>query len=107
MLMTGCDRVGNGRYLAAFYTDDYFLRPWVVRDLAFNGYEFWSAPTANTDVASVAANTRVLPDGRVALIEASPALPEYGFLFIFVEQDGQWLIDEREEINPDGIFRGG
>ncbi len=105
--MQGCDRTGNGRFLAAFYTDDYFLRPWVVWDLAFNGYEFWMAPTGNTDEMSVAENTRVLPDGRIALIDSSPYAPEYGFLYVFVEQDGQWLIDERAEITPDGVFHGG
>jgi outer membrane protein assembly factor BamB len=105
--MVDCDRTGNGRYLAAFYTDDYFLRPWVVWNLAFNGYQFWTAPTQNTDEASVAANIRVLPDGRIALIESSPSAPEYGQLFIFVEQDSQWLIDEFEEVTPDGVFHGG
>ena len=105
--MQACDRPGNGRYIAAFYSDDYFLRPWVINTIAYNGYQFWGAVGGPIDPNTIAAQARMLPDGRVAVLRTFDVNPDYGQLFIFVEQDGQWLIDEYEEVSPDGVFHGG
>lgn len=101
--MESCDRPGNGRYIAAFYSDDYFLRPWVIETVAYNGYQFFRALEGAVDPATIAEQARVLPDGRIAVVRTFDASPDFGQLYIFVEQDGQWLIDEFADISRDGV----
>ena len=101
--MQACDRPGNGRYLAAFYTDDYFLRPWVVWQTAYNGYSFPEGVSGRLNQTEILAIARVLPDGRVAVVQAFEESPNFGSLIVFAEQGGEWLIDETAEITPDGI----
>ena len=101
--MQACDRPGNGRYIAAFYSEDYFLRSWVVETVAYNGYRFFGAVQGAVDPATIAEQSRVLPDGRVAVLRTFEVNPDYGQLFVFVEQDGQWLIDEYAEVSQDGV----
>ena len=100
--MQACDRPGNGRYVASFYSDDYFLRPWVISTIAYNGYRFFSAVGGPIDPDTIAAQSRVLPDGRIAVLRTFDVNPDYGQLIIFVEQDGHWLIDEFEEVTQSG-----
>ena len=101
--MQACDRPGNGRYVAAFYSDDYFLRSWVIETITYNGYQFLGVIDGAVDPATIAEQSRVLPDGRVAVLRTFDANPDYGQLFIFVEQDGQWMIDEYAEVSADGV----
>ncbi len=100
--MQSCSRPGNGAYLAAFSSDDYFLRPWVVWRLAYDGYSSWGGASGALDQNQILATGRVLPDGRVAVVQTSEWSPDYGNLIVFVEVDGQWLIDEWVELTPDG-----
>lgn len=105
--MQACDRPGSGRYIAAFYSDDYFLRPWVVNTIAYNGYRSWGAVTGPIDATTIAEQSRILPDGRVAVLRTFEGNADYGQLIVFIEQDGNWLIGEYEEVTQSGRFVGG
>lgn len=98
-----CSRSGDDRYLAAFYTDDFFLRPWVIEYGTYNGYGAWGIEDPPVDPATVSEQSRILPDGRLAVLRTFSGNPDYGQLVIFIEQDGRWLIDEYAEVTPDGV----
>ncbi len=97
-----CSRPGNERYVAAFYSNDYFLRSWVVWQLAYSGYSVWSTVGGDLDRAELLASARVLPDGRIAVVQTDETNLDIGNLVVFTEIDGQWLIDEWVSISPDG-----
>lgn len=107
-MLKACARPGNGAYIAAFYTDDYFLRPTNTSDLAQYGYGALSAPTGLSTPADVTAYGRVLPDGRVALVEYSASERGAARVAVLAEQpDGRWLIDEVAQITVSGRSRQG
>ena len=102
-MRNACDRPGNGAYVAAFYTDDYFLRPANASGLVHEGYDALSVATDLTTPAEVTAYGRVLPDGRVALVEYSTTERGVGSVTVLAERpDGRWLIDEVVRITVSG-----
>lgn len=80
----------EGSYVALF-SDDFLRRPWAIEAMGLIGYE---GIALQVPVPAVGDDVRVLSDGRVAVL--SPPSPPYadGAVYLFVEQDGQWLIDE-------------
>ena len=101
-----CSRPGYGRYVAAYFSDDYFLRAWVAESVDVSGYQYLGGTFRDADSQSAAANTRVLPDGRIALILPSPN-PQYGGLVIFAQHGESWLVDEVVAVSVDGQQHGG
>lgn len=108
--MDACARPGREEQLAAYYTADFLLRPWIRWQLRYNGYFGWSPrsiPEANRGVME----TVVLADGRVAVVFRYPGTAvttegefdvEFGWLAVFAEDDGRWLVDELLELSPLG-----
>ena len=98
-----CDRPGGGAYVASFYSDDFFLRPANASNLTDNGYEDFSAATHVTSPAEVIAYGRVLPDGRVALVEYSETQAGSASVTVLaVQANGDWLIDEVADVSVTG-----
>jgi outer membrane protein assembly factor BamB len=103
--MVACARPGREAYLAALYTDDFHRRPWVRWYTHYNGYFLW-APSSVVGTDMTLEGMTALPDGRVAAVFSYQGTDaKYGYLAVFAEQDGQWLVDELIEISPfgDGI----
>lgn len=106
-----CINAGNILALSALYTDDFFLReaategPPSEEDLAFFAAEPEALPAGGQVAILAVLDIRVLPDGRAAaLIDyfdpfGEPPGPARN-LFMLVEQDGRWLIDEEIELGP-------
>lgn len=106
-----CINAGNFLALFALYTDDYFHRtaeaegPLTEEDFAFFAAEPEPLPAGGQVAILGVLDIRVLPDGRVAVLvdyldpfEGTPFPAR--ILFILVEQDGRWLIDEEIELGP-------
>jgi outer membrane protein assembly factor BamB len=88
--MTACDRPGRELQRAAFYSDDYFRRPWVQKVVRLNGFP--SLGLGNEAPLLPIRDARLLPDGRVGvLVQYSE---EYASFLVYVDQGGRWLIDE-------------
>jgi hypothetical protein len=104
-----CSQRGLDRAAAAFVSDDFLRRPWVNSTLALNyersGYTVVSGILANVELDAITADaTRMLPDGRIGVFIPYPA-PNSGQFLVFVNQDGQWLLDEWIEVrdNPEAM----
>ena len=101
--ITTCTRVGDQAQVAAYFTDDYFSRPY---NQSLAGYSDRYFPSSEIPVVS--GDLRVLDDGRVGMIATEGLISrEIGqnqaTLYLFAEQpDGQWLIDEVVIINNSG-----
>ena len=83
---------------ATYFTDDFGRRPWAaVTLIQFHGISYLPSlvppPVLGDDI-------RVLPDGRVAAVASNSLFSANGVVYLFVEQDGQWLIDEYLRIDP-------
>ena len=100
-----CLNAGNFLAFYALFTDEYFQRlvetegPLPEEDLAFLTAEPEPLPAENQAGILAIVDVRQLPDGRVAgLFDLQDPIAEppgpARFLYIFVEQDGRWLIDE-------------
>ncbi|HEV2107152.1 MAG TPA: hypothetical protein VGR16_02725 [Thermomicrobiales bacterium] len=97
-----CHRPGNEGQVAAFYSDDFFHRPWVAATVRWNGYQHLWAPEGPE--ALDFEETRVLEDGRVGVLIRYN--DDYSRFVVFVEEDGRWLIDEIVEISSSGETLG-
>jgi outer membrane protein assembly factor BamB len=95
--MIACARPGRERELAAFYSDDFFRRPWVNWNLQYNGYSAWGPE--GSDVLTFE-DTVLLPDGRPAVLIRYNSI--YARFVVFTEQDGRWLIDEWLQVSQGG-----
>ncbi|MGI8643546.1 MAG: PQQ-binding-like beta-propeller repeat protein [Thermomicrobiales bacterium] len=91
-----CHRPGNDGQVAAFYSDDFFRRPWVAVTVKGNGFQFLWAP--EDQEALTFEETHVLDDGRVAVLIRYNE--DFARLIVFTEQDGRWLIDETVQVGP-------
>ncbi|CAN5601358.1 hypothetical protein BH09CHL1_BH09CHL1_21030 [soil metagenome] len=100
-----CNLFGNTADLSGFFSEDFFKRVWVQIILLHNpGYSplnflpqgSESQPALNFDDA------QLLEDGRVAAF--FQINPGFGYLIIFTDQDGYWVIDETIQVtqNPGG-----
>ncbi len=98
-----CTRAGEQAQVAAYYTDDYFSRPYNQGVAEFSDRYFPSS-----EIPVLSGDLRVLDDGRVGMIATEGLISrEIGqnqaTLYIFAEQpDGQWLIDEVVIVNNSG-----
>lgn len=104
--MVACARPGRDAQLAALYSDDFQRRPWVMAYTRYNGYWSW-APSPAFGAEMTIKQTIALPDGRVAVVfsyQGGDAV--YGWLAVFAEQNGRWLVDELIEISPFGDSLG-
>jgi hypothetical protein len=106
-----CINAGNYLALYALFTDDYFTRAVEAEGpLSEDELTFFSATPEPMPAGSQAAllailDVRVLPDGRAAvLIDVfTPFQDPPGpvrVLYVMVEQDGRWLIDEEILVGP-------
>ncbi len=101
--ITTCTRTGDQAQVAAYYTDDYFSRPYILGLAEFSDRYFPS-----TEIPVMSGDLRVLDDGRVGMIATEGLISrEIGqnqaTLYIFTEQpDGRWLIDEVVIVNNSG-----
>ena len=109
--LAACLNAGNFLAFGALYTDEYFQRivetegPLPEEDFAFLTAEPEPLPAENQAGILAIVDVRLLPDGRVAgLFDLQDPLAEppgpARFLYIFVEQDGRWLIDEQTMLGP-------
>jgi hypothetical protein len=80
---------GFGR-LQTFYSDDFFRRN--VASFGPNGYD-WIWDTPDEEDLAAGFHAFELSDGRIAATTGDNVTGPQE-LFIFVEQDGHWLIDE-------------
>jgi outer membrane protein assembly factor BamB len=108
--MEACARPGREEQLAAYYSDGFYLRPWVRWQLRYNGYPRWTPGSGGISDMGID-QTVVLPDGRVAAIfryeagavsDSGVETIEVGWLAVFVKEDGRWLVDELLEVTPYG-----
>jgi outer membrane protein assembly factor BamB len=101
--VTTCTRAGDQAQVAAYYTDDFFSRPYNLNAGGPVGGYFTSS-----EIPVMSGDLRVLDDGRVGMIATEGLISrEIGQnearLYIFAEQpDGQWLIDEDVIVNNSG-----
>lgn len=101
--ITTCTRAGDQSQVAAYYTDDYFSRPYNLGVAEFSRSYFPSS-----EIPAMSGDLRMLNDGRVGMITTEGLISrEIGQneakLYIFAEQpDGQWLIDEVVIVNNSG-----
>ena len=101
--ITTCTRAGDQAQVAAYYTDDYFSRPYNLGVAEFSDRYFPSS-----EIPVMSGDLRVLDDGRVGMIATEGLISrEIGQneakLYIFAEQpDGRWLIDEVVLVNNSG-----
>ncbi len=102
--ITTCARAGNDGQVATFFSEDFFLRPYISQATYSSGYLTFSSsylPVMSNDL-------RILDDGRVGMIATEGQMSgEIGnnqaTLYIFAERpDGQWLIDEVVIVNNSG-----
>lgn len=93
--MNACNRPGRELQRAAFYSDDFFRRPWVQQTLRFNGYP--SVGLYSESPLLPIRDARLLPDGRVGILVQYAE--EYASFLIYVDQGGRWLIDETVAVN--------
>ena len=97
-----CHRPGNEAQVAAFYSDDYFRRPSVTAGIAWNGYQGLWSPNVESELNIE--RMVVLEDGRIALLDRYNDIAAN--LIVFVEEDGQWLIDEVVQVSEHPESRG-
>lgn len=109
--MEACSRPGREEQLAAYYSEGFYLRPWVRGYMRYNGYFLWT-PASSLMSDPEIDETIVLPDGRVAAIfryeagavsDSGVETIEVGWIAVFVEEDGRWLVDELLEVSPYGV----
>lgn len=115
-LLAACHNADNFAQTTSLATDDYWIRliPQVAErdgvtplEVAASITILTTAPTENPPtpdpevVGITVEEPRLLEDGRVsALITHQYAeIDPYGGLFVFIEDDGQWLLDDRLLIN--------
>lgn len=103
--MNACAVIESEEHLAAYYSDDFYRRAWVRWKVRYSGYFGWSP--GDHEVAE----TIALPDGRVAAVLRRPGsavqgadtrVVTYGYVVVFVADDGRWLVDELIEVSPSG-----
>lgn len=80
----------EGRY-AALFTDDFLRRDWVIEAMGLIGYE---GIALQVPVPEIGDDVRVLSDGRVAVLSPSTPLYADGAVYLFVQQGGEWRVDE-------------
>ena len=99
-----CTRAGDQAQVAAYYSDDFFSRPYNQGVAKFSDNYFPSS-----EIPVMSGDLRVLDDGRVGMIATEGLISrEIGqnqaTLYIFAEQpDDQWLIDEVVIVNNNGL----
>jgi len=95
--MTAClRRPGSESQLAGFFSDDFFRRG-IVTSISGDALTWIRAPIPRDDEEIRNLEVFVLEDGRVAAFAASPpadAEAGSGALLVFVEENGNWLVDE-------------
>ncbi len=101
--ITTCTRTGDPAQVAAFYTDDFFSRPYNLNaEGAVNGY------FTTSEIPVMSGDLRMMDDGRVGMIATEGLISRQigqnqATLYLFAEQpDGQWLIDEVVIVNNSG-----
>lgn len=94
--LAACNRPGNDLQVAAFYSDDFFRRPWVAAFVDANGLRFFWVPEDSARLQFE--GTHVLDDGRVGVLIRLTDV-DSRFL-IFVKSEGRWLIDETVQVGP-------
>jgi hypothetical protein len=109
--VAACLNAGNFLAFSALFTDDYWRReaategPLAEEDLASFAATPEPLPAGGQAAILAVLDVRVLPGGRAAVLvdyfdpfEEPPGPAR--FLFILVEQDGRWLIDEEVQFGP-------
>lgn len=95
--MADClQRAGSESEVAGFFSDDFFRRG-IVTSISGDALTWISAPIPRDDEEIQTLEVFVLDDGRVAAFAAPPpadAVTGIGKLLVFVEEDGNWLVDE-------------
>jgi outer membrane protein assembly factor BamB len=93
-----CARPGNQVDDSGFFSVDYYRRPWVQDKLAQRP----EAPMLSifsdlvVDWLPLVETAIVLDDGRVGVLldPAPPMVDNFALYFVFVPQDGYWVVDE-------------
>lgn len=104
--VTTCTRAGDPAQVAAYFSDDFFSRPYALHVASYGGFEgyFWTS-----EIPVMSSDVRLLDDGQAAMIVTDGLISREigqneGRLYVFAEQpDGRWLIDEVVIVNDSGL----